>query len=251
MDPYAGNLQEPATLHRYLYAGANPVINVDPSGEFFSLGSLTTSLGIMGTLSSIALPSYAGAAALKIPLLSYPASKEQRQLAGLIYAESSSKNVGGGEFQDEKIAIGYTVENRAYYGKIKKAMVNGQMRTCYNQAFGAGDVWSAISYTNPKQFEAYNGPQWRKVMVGDDLQPYKVLDNQMYDRDDRIHFNMSLIAARLIDPSQALFSFSSFNNSVPVGFNKAPKTPPSGRMNKIGSISVHSFYGFITGRECD
>lgn len=60
MDPYAGNMQEPATLHRYLYTGANPVMNVDPGGEFFSLGSLTTSLGIMSTIGSIATSSYAG-----------------------------------------------------------------------------------------------------------------------------------------------------------------------------------------------
>ena len=53
MDPYGGHLQEPATLHRYLYAGNNPVMMVDPSGEFFSLMSLGAANSIRSTLISI------------------------------------------------------------------------------------------------------------------------------------------------------------------------------------------------------
>jgi len=33
MDSYAGNIYEPASLHRYLYANANPVKYCDPSGH--------------------------------------------------------------------------------------------------------------------------------------------------------------------------------------------------------------------------
>jgi RHS repeat-associated protein len=34
MDPYAGTLADPPSLHRYLYAHADPVNNVDPTGQF-------------------------------------------------------------------------------------------------------------------------------------------------------------------------------------------------------------------------
>ena len=34
-DPFPGLMHEPVTLHRYLYAGQNPISNIDPSGEFF------------------------------------------------------------------------------------------------------------------------------------------------------------------------------------------------------------------------
>jgi len=33
MDPYAGNKQDPQSLHKYLYCHANPVNNIDPSGN--------------------------------------------------------------------------------------------------------------------------------------------------------------------------------------------------------------------------
>jgi len=34
MDPYAGNYQDPQSLHKYLYCHANPVNGIDPSGKF-------------------------------------------------------------------------------------------------------------------------------------------------------------------------------------------------------------------------
>ncbi len=52
MDPSLGDVQAPVTLQLYMYAAANPVENIDPSGrdaDFgagLSFGSLLTSLGI-------------------------------------------------------------------------------------------------------------------------------------------------------------------------------------------------------------
>ena len=34
VDPFAGNMQDPQSLHKYLYCHANPVNAVDPSGLF-------------------------------------------------------------------------------------------------------------------------------------------------------------------------------------------------------------------------
>ncbi|XCN75438.1 MAG: RHS repeat-associated core domain-containing protein [Candidatus Electrothrix aestuarii] len=63
VDPYAGNMHEPITLHRYLYAGDNPVMNVDPSGEMdYSLSSLMASTVIRGMLLNFSVSAAIGGA---------------------------------------------------------------------------------------------------------------------------------------------------------------------------------------------
>lgn len=57
MDTYMGNQYDPISLHKYLYANANPVNFVDPTGNF-TMVSVSISVSIRSTLSSIALPSF-------------------------------------------------------------------------------------------------------------------------------------------------------------------------------------------------
>jgi hypothetical protein len=56
MDPVDGEIEVPASLHRYSYAFDNPVNYRDPTGLFgdFSIGGLATSMAIGATLNSIA-----------------------------------------------------------------------------------------------------------------------------------------------------------------------------------------------------
>jgi RHS repeat-associated protein len=53
MDTFESNDWEPASLHRYLYAGANPVDRVDPSGNDFDLGSIAIGAAVSGTIDAI------------------------------------------------------------------------------------------------------------------------------------------------------------------------------------------------------
>jgi len=60
-DAWQGNIFEPASLHKYLYANCNPVMFVDPSGEFStSVTETLTVIGIGYTLNSIIMPNLAG-----------------------------------------------------------------------------------------------------------------------------------------------------------------------------------------------
>jgi RHS repeat-associated protein len=52
VDPFAGFQTDPVSLHRYLYARANPVSFVDPSGLQFTLTSLVVSFSINATISA-------------------------------------------------------------------------------------------------------------------------------------------------------------------------------------------------------
>ncbi len=47
LDPFFGNLQDPQSLHKYLYVHGDPVQGVDPSG-LFSLGGMLASFSIGG-----------------------------------------------------------------------------------------------------------------------------------------------------------------------------------------------------------
>jgi hypothetical protein len=52
-DSFEGVTHDPATLHKYLYAGADPVNKVDPSGHFFGLADIGAANSIRSTLANI------------------------------------------------------------------------------------------------------------------------------------------------------------------------------------------------------
>ncbi len=52
MDEYAGSVFEPVSLHKYLYANANPVMFSDPSG-YLSVSELSASMAIQGIIGGI------------------------------------------------------------------------------------------------------------------------------------------------------------------------------------------------------
>jgi RHS repeat-associated protein len=57
MDPLVGSAVQPITLHRFLYAGADPVDNIDPTGEFTVAEGLT-SLAMLNTINATSTPSF-------------------------------------------------------------------------------------------------------------------------------------------------------------------------------------------------
>lgn len=58
MDTWQGRMNEPATLHKYLYANADPVNHTDPTGKF-SLGSVSAASNINAILTTASVASSA------------------------------------------------------------------------------------------------------------------------------------------------------------------------------------------------
>jgi len=52
MDPFAGNNQDPQSLHKYLYVHNNPVNGIDPTGQF-SIADVSVSMSISSVLRGI------------------------------------------------------------------------------------------------------------------------------------------------------------------------------------------------------
>ncbi len=64
MDPYSGSLNDPTSLHKYLYANASPVNFTDPTG-YYSIPELMISFdinGVLDTLNCVALSALRNAA---------------------------------------------------------------------------------------------------------------------------------------------------------------------------------------------
>jgi len=58
VDPFSGNLQDPQSLHKYLYCHANPVNGIDPNGERFNLVRVLTTITIGFILCSLTVITY-------------------------------------------------------------------------------------------------------------------------------------------------------------------------------------------------
>gem|GEM_PF-1453448 len=57
MDDFAGNSQDPQSLHKYLYVNCNPINSIDPTGNFeFSISGMLSALSIGITVLSFTLP---------------------------------------------------------------------------------------------------------------------------------------------------------------------------------------------------
>ncbi len=59
MDSYQGSIFDPVSLHKYLYANANPVMFTDPTG-YFSLPEINVSQTINSILNSVTSPNFIG-----------------------------------------------------------------------------------------------------------------------------------------------------------------------------------------------
>jgi RHS repeat-associated protein len=230
-DSFGGDQEDPKSLHRYTYGEGDPVDNVDPSGHDI--------LGIINILASLSstVSSKTTSATVKKPLSDRPKGQAQRLFAAVIFSESTA----GDEDAVEKLAIGATVYNDAFYAKLPP---KSKQKKNYNApSFGDGTILGAIKTAFPK---SYKKARWNLVALAADLKSQADIDQALIGA-DREHYNLCIDAANAVTPPP--MGIKDFKNEAPVGFNKADDKPPSDREHKIGHAGSTTFYGFDTGRE--
>jgi RHS repeat-associated protein len=58
LDPYAGNIYDPQSLHKYAYCHTDPVNAVDPSGESYTLNDVMCDIGLQASILAISAPNW-------------------------------------------------------------------------------------------------------------------------------------------------------------------------------------------------
>jgi len=118
MDEFAGLSQDPVTLHKYLYANANPIAYGDPSGYTASVNEFNVTAAMRGILSRIAC-------------FTYTATKNAI-IGGLIGATVKAHDAWfGGEDEDVFEAAMYGAQSGAIWRKIWFFCDNQSFKTSY------------------------------------------------------------------------------------------------------------------------
>lgn len=167
-----------------------------------------------------------------------PKNAVEQLIVGAIFAEATT---GGRASDDEMLDIGLAVRNMAYYA----ALTDRAGRKCNNSSFGDGTIEDAIQ----NGIQAYGGNRWKLVMTGNALKSKADLEKSLNDIGEIAQLKRVVAAAgRAMSISTPAADPST--GKVPVQFNQASNSPPSTRMERVFHYGVHTFYGFIKGREC-
>ncbi len=160
-DPYQGRMHEPATLHKYIYANANPVNNFDPSG-LFSFGSISAGLSIRNTLIGMAV----GRAAVTHGMLKLSKSKlKWKGSMGLYTASPGTIAFGLLAFDlksepfeiDRKMKRVSTTVFTILFGGAWPSLIPGSFAVYDDLEFATPGLWTAFG--SPEYIaSSFNGP---------------------------------------------------------------------------------------------
>lgn len=92
-DPFEGYLEDPLSLHRYLYCYGNPINGIDPSGQEFSITGLVANVSVRVMMFTIQHPYLAGAIGLAVNVV-MPADWQEAMIGSGIPPFQLAGNTG-------------------------------------------------------------------------------------------------------------------------------------------------------------
>ncbi len=138
VDPFAGNINDPQSLHKYLYTHGDPVNGIDPSGEFiFTLLSLlfasaiTAKFGLLGLGAVVTVSGLADALLIDAALTAYAASSR----ANGVNIPLHDRTKLFGEFLD----VGTVASHSAARQRVGSPQVNKFPKNATTIAAGVGE----------------------------------------------------------------------------------------------------------------
>ena len=135
LDPHQGNRHDPLSLHKYLYANANPVNNTDPTG-LFSLGEMTGSLFVLDILNGTVTLNYV--LAFQMLLNAAYAANVSYSITALVTAALTGKTEG------VLLAIANGLVSIAGFSRICESHLAMQILTKALAAYGANESLEAF-----------------------------------------------------------------------------------------------------------
>jgi RHS repeat-associated protein len=204
LDPFFGNMNDPQSFHKYLYAHSDPINNYDPSGN----------MSIGGTLSSVAICT--GIASLSINV----AAGVKNTMSGKsFFPDASLIGISGSVYYDPNIDLQNFLPT--FYDKIGEVLL-ATMSTS-NQTSLAKFFIDFHRITHGKQ-------NLHSVAGKQALQQFKNVPNQQVPIAIGITFNLELVTTAT-DLKQGIF--------LSIGISATSNVAPHAS-RIFGSISAHA-----------
>lgn len=238
-DSFAGNSDDPKSLHRYNYAGVDPIDNNDPSGHDL------TAISISGQLDAIGSPvgSKAQAAAQQVTaeVLAFAKDEPALMLERVLLNESrgpEQKDFNKADTLKGMQAIGAVIYNRAHAASL------GFTTLTYPTTL-LGVITQAGQFKNFEKYDPKSADGGLSAGVLLHIDIFRQGANDAKDKKNYANYvavfkkakstAQEVVNGSIVDPFKPNFSFS---------FRTAGKGSPGGGFKKLGDIGGNSFYGF-------
>jgi hypothetical protein len=131
-------MQDPQSLHKYLYVHGDPVNGIDPTGEFLA-GLISVTIGNFGRIKDAGAAT-AGRFTLELAIHAFAGASLGIAVQN-IYGGFSWKNAGTGAYYGSLLGAGFYIAQKRGGGKLSEAVASGIITGAINAAIGVvGDL---------------------------------------------------------------------------------------------------------------